>query len=178
MRARDEGEGWGRGGVEARKEHRLRSQDGGSHSCRRHVECMGGTTPTGSVPSRGFRDLIVWQRANRMALACDKLAGSLWKTRRRTVGEQLLSAAVSVSSNIAEGHGRTSHADNARHLAIARGSVREVESLLEFLTSVAAVPEFELEGAMGYADEVARMLTVMIRKHGTRNLSARDEGEG
>ena len=153
----------------------MRSEDDASLVALQHVDTMLNSSSTNPTLSRGFCDLIVWQRANQLAMECDRLAGLVWATRRRAMADQLIRAAVSVSSNIAEGHGRTSYADNARHQTIARGSVREVESLLEYFKGVSAMRDSELGVAMGYADEVARMLTVMIKKHGTRNLTARGE---
>ena len=72
--------------------------------------------------------------------------------------------AVSIPSNIAEGKGRYSDKDYVRFLAIARGSLFELQTQvdiskeLEYINSSNSV---ELESLI---DEVGRMLTAMINK--------------
>ena len=119
-------------------------------------------------PVRGYRDLIAWQRAVELARHCDSLSERFWRSRRRAIAEQLLKAGVSVPMNIAEGHGRLSHADNVRHLTIALGSLREVDTVFEIFTETLAGPD--LDNATVCVDEVGRLLMGLIRKHGTRRL--------
>ena len=78
---------------------------------------------------RDFRDLICWQQAIELSLACDKVADALprkaWKT-----AQQLRDAAESVHLNIAEGNGRPTTADYLKSLGIADASLNEVQSNL------------------------------------------------
>jgi len=83
---------------------------------------------------------------------------------------QILRAAVSVGGNIAEGRGRLSKADNVRHLVIARGSLMEVMSHLDFATAMDYVAEERTTKAFALATEVQCMLNVQIRKLGNRRL--------
>lgn len=80
-------------------------------------------------PIRDYRDLIAWQQAIELALACDRVADALprkaWKT-----AQQLRDAAESIHLNIAEGNGRPTIGDYLRHLGIADSSLNEVESNL------------------------------------------------
>lgn len=82
-----------------------------------------------TTPIRDFRDLIAWQQAIELALACDKVADALprkaWKT-----AQQLRDAAESVHLNIAEGNGRPTTNDYLKHLGIADASLNEVQSNL------------------------------------------------
>jgi len=101
---------------------------------------------------------------------CDRLSERLILNRRFSMGDQMGRAALSIPSNIAEGHGGLSKAVNVRHLAIARGSLFELKTVLLAAQSVAALSPAELEKAFSFADEVGRMLTSLIRKLGKRTL--------
>jgi four helix bundle protein len=128
-----------------------------------------------SRPSNGCRDLIVWQRSMQLVVECDRLANVLLLKRRYVLSDQIIRASISVPANIAEGQGRVSKPDNVRHLTIARGSLRELETLLAIAEAVSALSAAELERAVGFADEVGRMLTVLIRKLGNRRLGGSEE---
>lgn len=82
-----------------------------------------------TTPIRDFRDLIAWQQAIELALACDKVADALPRKAWRTA-QQLRDAAESVHLNIAEGNGRPTTNDYLKHLGIADASLNEVQSNL------------------------------------------------
>jgi len=74
---------------------------------------------------------------------------------------QLRRAAVSVPSNIAEGHARRSRQDYLRFLRMARGSVAEVSTQLELAFRLRLIsPDQQLSDLVG---EVARILQALIR---------------
>lgn len=61
--------------------------------------------------SQSFRSLIVWQRAVEMTVAIYKLTEDFPASERFGLSNQLRRAAVSVSSNIAEGYGRSTRGE-------------------------------------------------------------------
>jgi four helix bundle protein len=74
---------------------------------------------------------------------------------------QMRRAAVSVPSNIAEGHARQSRPDYIRFLRIARGSIAELSTQLELATDLEALsPDPQLSDLI---DEAARILQGLIR---------------
>ena len=77
---------------------------------------------------------------------------------------QLTRAAVSVPANIAEGQGRLTRADFDRHLAIARDSLKEVESLLQVAERLKMLPPERITHALSLADEISRMLSTLITR--------------
>ncbi|MGD9561919.1 MAG: four helix bundle protein [Pyrinomonadaceae bacterium] len=77
-----------------------------------------------------FENLDVYKLA-------EKLADEVWKIvlewdyfAKNTVGMQMVDAADSIASNIAEGCGRYNYRDNARFVRIARGSLYETKNWL------------------------------------------------
>jgi four helix bundle protein len=77
-----------------------------------------------------FDLLRVWQRGHQLALDVYRQTGWFPAQERFGIVAQVRRAAVSVTSNIAEGAKRRSQQDYARFLNIAEGSLAETESLL------------------------------------------------
>jgi four helix bundle protein len=86
--------------------------------------------------------------------------------RPQTFGlvDQMRRAAVSIPSNIAEGHGRRSRGDFIRFLSIANGSLRELETHLLLTQRPKLAPSGGLEALLAVADEVGRLLTGLHRR--------------
>ena len=72
----------------------------------------------------------MWQEAFALAVAVRPVCDALQRGRRWQLADQLARAATSVHANIAEGDGRSTPRDRSRLFLIARGSLLEVESLL------------------------------------------------
>ena len=68
-------------------------------------------------------------------------------------------AAVSIAANIAEGQARQATRDYLRFLAIANGSLRELETYLEVSLNLEYVAEAELTAVQSCSTETGRMLT-------------------
>ena len=113
-----------------------------------------------------FKDLIVWQKAMELVKAVYALAKTFPADERYALTDQLRRAAVSIPSNIAEGCGRSSNADYAHFLSIARGSLYETMTQLQIAVDLGYIPVIcdELQSQIG---EVGRMLTSMLKKYGS-----------
>ena len=79
---------------------------------------------------KSYRDLHVWQRSMDLYVKVYGVTESFPRTEAFGLTNQMRRAAVSVPSNIAEGHGRPTR-DYARFLTISRGSLAELETQLE-----------------------------------------------
>lgn len=78
---------------------------------------------------------------------------------------QLRRAAVSIPSNIAEGHARGSTVDYARFLRMARGSFAEVRTQLELAESMNLLkPEASTRDLVLEADRVLQALIMSIER--------------
>ena len=109
-----------------------------------------------------FRNLDVWQRAADLSAQTYRLTSRFPFAERYGLTNQMRRAAVSISSNIAEGAGR-SPAEFRRFLRIARGSLHELHSQLlvaERLEFVAAAEAGELAA---HIERISRMLLMLIR---------------
>jgi four helix bundle protein len=77
--------------------------------------------------------------------------------------DQLRRAAFSVPLNVAEGSGRASEADAARHFAIARGSAMECAAVLDVLLASGFLEPEPYRQAIELLARVVAMLTKMCR---------------
>ena len=74
-----------------------------------------------------FEDLECWKECRRLRLfVARQVVPTLPKEERYRLGDQLIRAARSTTSNIAEGYGRFHYLDNAKFCSNARGSSWEV----------------------------------------------------
>ncbi len=79
---------------------------------------------------RKHKQLLVWQEAVQLVSVVYRLSSSFPDHERFGLTAQIRRAAVSIPSNIAEGVARSSLADYLRFLAIARGSLSELDTQL------------------------------------------------
>lgn len=110
---------------------------------------------------RSHRDLHAWQRAMELSEATYGIARRLPAYETYGLGQQLRRSAVSIPSNIAEGHGRLHRGDYIHHLSVACGSLAELQTQLELARRIHAV---SVKPAHVLADEVGRMLNRLISR--------------
>ena len=79
---------------------------------------------------RDFKNLVAWQVAMDIVDDVYNLTEQFPRHERFGLAIQLQRAAVSVPSNIAEGHGKNSKPEYIQALTISRGSLAEVETQL------------------------------------------------
>ena len=113
---------------------------------------------------RNFKELLVWQKAMEIAAKTYLLTKTFPTEEKFGLTSQLNRAAVSISSNIAEGASRASDKDFRRFLEIAIGSAFEVESQLLLSEKIKIVSPEKIEELLGLLDEEQRMLSVFIKK--------------
>src|SRR5258708_38958036 len=75
---------------------------------------------------------------------------------------QIRRAAVSVPSNIAEGQGRRTTSDFLRHLSIAYGSLREVETEILIARRLKYINSATIDQVMRRAGEVGKLLNGLM----------------
>ena len=116
---------------------------------------------------KNYQELIVWQKA--MDLVEDVYKSSKDFPREELYGltSQIRRAAVSIPSNIAEGQGRRTTLDFLRHLSIAYGSLREVETQILIARRLKYVAQTRVDEVMELAGEVGRLLNGLMNSLAT-----------
>ncbi|MGD0889900.1 MAG: four helix bundle protein [Terracidiphilus sp.] len=112
--------------------------------------------------TRHYRDLLVWQKAMSLTMNVYQETEVLPLNEKCGLESQMRRAAVSVPSNIAEGHGRLDDGHFWQFLATSRGSVFELETQLELASGLHFLNEAKAAGLMEQCEEVARMINRLI----------------
>ncbi len=119
----------------------------------------------------GYRSLKVWQRAMDLTLASYGVVARLPGVERYDLGSQIRRCAVSVPANIAEGYARDRPGEFLHHLAIAAGSLAELQTLLTISGRLGYSTAEQLACPLGLALETERMLYSLrraVRARGNR----------
>src|SRR5687768_4027018 len=111
---------------------------------------------------KSFRDLLVWQKAMRLAEQCYRMSKRFGRDDQAVLGFELRKSCVSIPSNIAEGFGRHYTPAYINHLWIANGSNNELQTQLEVGQRVEIVHSHEAERMIADAEEVGRMLRGLV----------------
>jgi len=93
-----------------------------------------------------------------------ELTESIDDRERYGLISQMQRSAVSIPSNIAEGHSRNHTGDYLKHLSYARGSLAELETQLIAAVRVKRCKREDTLQAWQLAQEVGKMLTVLMQK--------------
>jgi len=107
---------------------------------------------------RSFRDLAVWQDGIILVEQIYALTRAFPKHEVFGLSSQLQRSAVSVPSNIAEGHARTSSREFQNFLSIALGSLAEVETQMEIARRLGYVKDADDVVYRETADRLGRKL--------------------
>jgi len=108
--------------------------------------------------SSSFRELQVWQRGMQIVEAVYRISGVFPKAEAYGLTNQVRRAAVSVPSNLAEGHARASTKEYLRHVSVARGSLAELETQLEIAVRLNYVDETRMNPIREQCDHLSRQL--------------------
>ena len=111
-----------------------------------------------------FEKLDVWNEAIAFADLVYAVTRSFPGDERFGLTNQMRRAAVSISSNIAEGSSRSSRQDFARFVEIAAGSIFEVVSQATLSKRQALLSEADFERIYAAAETQSRMLSGLRRK--------------
>ncbi len=110
-----------------------------------------------------YRDLMVWQASIDLVEQVYCLTGYFPKMEMYGLSSQIQRAAVSIPSNIAEGHARDSTKEFLHHLSIALGSLAELETQLILAERLYYLDQQILESVFSKTDKIGRMIRGLQR---------------
>ena len=105
-----------------------------------------------------FRDLRVWQLAMDLVELVYRLTRSFPRNEIYGLASQIQRAAVSVPSNIAEGHTREHTKEYLHHLSMSQASLAELETQLEIAIRLRYVSLQETRSIAEHAESLGKQL--------------------
>ena len=112
---------------------------------------------------RTHRDLDVWKKSIDLVTSIYKFTADYPKDEMYGLTSQIRRCAVSIPSNISEGSARTTKKDFSHFLAIALGSIAELETQLIISKNLNYLPDSVLNELMSELISIRRM-TLGLRK--------------
>ena len=112
---------------------------------------------------RSYRDLDAWKLAMKLAEGCYRFTESFPKSETFGLAAHIRKSAVSIPSNVAEGHSRRSRVAFANFVGIAMGSQAELETQIELARRLGMGQEEDAVRLLESAADVGRIL------HGLRS---------
>ena len=105
-----------------------------------------------------FRDLRVWQLAMDLVELVYRLTRSFPRNEIYGLASQIQRAAVSVTSNIAEGHTREHTKEYLHHISMSQASLAELETQLEIAIRLGYVSLQEARSIAEQAESLGKQL--------------------
>lgn len=111
-----------------------------------------------------YKDLVVWQKAMRLATEIYKLTEKFPKEETFGLVSQMRRAAVAIPSNIAEGYRRKHLGEYIQFLAISNGSAAELETQVTLAKQLNKIDSLDYTQVDSLLEEILKMLNVLISK--------------
>ena len=124
----------------------------------------------GSQPIVTYRDLDAWQAAMDLTLCVYQLVQLLPTSERFELNSQIRRAAVSIPANVSEGHCCGKDGRNLNHLAIALGSLGELETELEIARRLGFITPQQYREAERFFVRTGQLLNGLSRSVRRRRL--------
>ena len=110
-----------------------------------------------------YRDLRIWREAVDLALVIYRATAEFPKHELYGLTSQMRRAAVSISSNIAEGKGHSSDGDFGRFLFHARGSLLELQTQIMIARGLEYLTKEQAAELTRSTDDLGRGLNGLIQ---------------
>jgi len=111
---------------------------------------------------RNYQTLDAWKKSMQLVKEIYLLTKNFPKEEMYGLTSQAKRAAVSIPSNIAEGLGRQDKKDTLQFLHISRGSIYELETLLNIAVMVEILKEDSFKKLLPLFDDILKLLNGLI----------------
>jgi four helix bundle protein len=111
---------------------------------------------------QSFRELQVWQRSIQPSVSVYRLTKDFPREEIYGLTSQMRRSAVSIPSNIAEGHARQSTGEYRQFLCIARGSNAELQTQIEIARALGLGDPTQIEKSESLSFEVGKMISGVL----------------
>lgn len=120
---------------------------------------------------KGYRDLRVWQAGIDLVEAIYEITREFPTSETYGLASQMQRAAVSVPSNLAEGHTRQHRAEYLQFVSIAHASLAELETQLEIASRLKYVARDKAQELLSGIDSLSRQLQSLRTALGRKSES-------
>ncbi|OGH44331.1 MAG: hypothetical protein A3I49_00860 [Candidatus Levybacteria bacterium RIFCSPLOWO2_02_FULL_37_11] len=113
---------------------------------------------------KSFTDLNAWKEAHKLVLMIYKLTDDFPKKETLALTSQMRRAAISISSNIAEGFSRKTNKDKTQFYSMSQGSLTELQNQLLIARDVKYI------GAQKFKEIAEQTVTVNKLLNGLKRI--------
>jgi four helix bundle protein len=114
-----------------------------------------------------FTDLYAWQESHKLVLLIYRSTKSFPKEEMFGLTNQMRRAAISITSNIAEGFGRQSYKERVQFYYLAQGSLTELKNQIIAARDIGYLDKKEYENIFHQAGIAHQLLQGLITKSKT-----------
>ena len=112
---------------------------------------------------KSFTDLIAWQQSYQLALLIYQITKKFPKEELYCLSSQIRRAAISTSSNIAEGFSRRTYKDKNRFYFIALGSLTETQNQLLLAKDLGYLPQNQFNAMANKTISINKLINGLIK---------------
>jgi four helix bundle protein len=113
---------------------------------------------------KSFRDLIIWQRGINLVKEVYKETQNFPKQELYGLTSQIRRAAISIPSNVSEGHIRQHRAEFRQFLSMALGSLAELETQMIISRELNYISTEKSENLIVQMDSIGKMIRGLMKK--------------
>jgi len=112
---------------------------------------------------QSFKDLEAWKEGHRLVLEIYKITKEFPKEERFALIDQMRRAAISITSNIAEGFSRQSLKEKIQFYSTALGSATELQNQIYIAKDLDYMKDERFKAIAGRATRVHKLLNGLIK---------------